>query len=487
VTDPSILAQLVADAAGYVAFRPRILQVMPNTTVHKMDDPARFTLSVLVKNPLPKLVSTRVSVSVAGGLLIGSRDITAPRNGTAERVLELSSDIPAGFPFERFDWEVRLESADGSDLFRDSVDLERTTAEAFQYMTRLQDNHADARYSHHYFGDMYGVRAMFAFIEYLEGNPAAARRLEPVFARGSSLDRIRQSALDFCDMLVRRQNEDGSLPMGYGEHHFTYNVADGGQIALGFVQILQYLEDDPERQRAYLQLARKFYDWAESYYITEELSKQLAVDYPDDVERNRTKAGHYGLGIARAKRNPVGPFWVLPDVMGVNAALIAYDPNPLYPVYAKRNTRYYLDQGYSAQGYFHAEALFWMHFTLDDPKLSKGIRKRLSETFIPYAMRGKPRDMFDIGSRGTLRNLPLVYYRDHFEDSSAVRAGLLKAAWDWASPSSSFSMTRVAERHPKSLHGTSVAAAKLAAYSTPWAVEILLPGSTLLPGFTRQK
>lgn len=88
--------------------------------------------------------------------------------------------------------------------------------------------------------------------------------------------------------------------------------------------------------------------------------------------------------------------------------------------------------------------------------------------------------MYERGARETLNALPLSYYRRFLEDSAALRAVQLKYAWAFASENASNSMRRVAAAAPKPGHGESIAAAKFAAFSAIWAIELLEPGSSLL-------
>jgi hypothetical protein len=107
---------------------------------------------------------------------------------------------------------------------------------------------------------------------------------------------------------------------------------------------------------ACIQFGRKFAGWAETFYIDAALAKKLATEYPPE-KHPHARAEHYGLGSARGVRNPLGPSWVLPDILGVQLLLTYADPSPDYRLIAERNVRAYLDAGYSAAGYYHAEAM----------------------------------------------------------------------------------------------------------------------------------
>jgi hypothetical protein len=286
-------------------------------------------------------------------------------------------------------------------------------------------------------------------------------------------------------MLLARQNDDGSVPMGYGEQSGTYNVADGGQIALSLGQIAPLL--DPARRDACWRFCRKFAAWAETFHIDEARSRQLLAK-TEPAKRTQARAGHYGLGSNRGVRNPLGPSWVLPDILGVQLLLTYVDPAPELRRIADRNVRAYLDAGYAATGYFHAEALTWAWRDAIDPALRARIADTLTRTFVPPLLAGKEHDMFELGSRGTLRALPMLYYRRYVADAPEVRAALLKYVWTFGSESSERSMRRLAEAHPKPHHGESIAASKYASFSAIWAVELLEAEASFLrlPGFPRR-
>jgi hypothetical protein len=116
--------------------------------------------------------------------------------------------------------------------------------------------------------------------------------------------------------------------------------------------------------------------------------------------------------------------------------------------------------------------------TTKNDDLKNKIKENLQKTFLPPLYHGKVNDMFDIGSRGTLRVLPLLYYQRQIGDDANIRAVLLKNVWSFGSGSSVNSMERIAETFGKPVHGESLAASKYASLSALWAMELLYPGST---------
>jgi hypothetical protein len=482
VTVPTLLAtpgllESFADTLVGFAGRPGIAGVTVDLQPASADGARQPALQVVVRNPRRHPVTARLSAEVATGALRGEIGVTIPAQGTAAVLLPLSA-VPADFPFTRFDWRVTLASADGTDELRDTVDVERGLIYALRHLVRTQGRFPDGRISHHYFGDAYGVRAMFAYADLLRRQPGRLDANRDLW-RSVSPAEIEASGTRFFDMLVRRQNEEGSFPMGYSEHLNVYNVADGGQISLGLAQAAPFVRD-PVRRESYLQAARRFVDWAETFYIDEKLSAVLTAKYPKPAAKGETKVGLYGLGWGHLERNETGPFWVLGDLLGVQMLLPQVDANPDYLRIARRNLRNYLDAGYRADGYFWAEGLVWSWLAVNDPAERQRIAAVMEKSFIGTLVAGDAQDMYDRGARANLNALPLIYYRRYFGDSATLRAVQLKYVWAFASEDAPNAMRRVAETFPKPAHGESIAAAKQAASGALWAIELLEPGSSLL-------
>jgi hypothetical protein len=482
-SNPAI-ANAVAETIIAITTTPKIAGVTINTTAEKDDADIVPTLSVVVQNPLAREVRGRLVASAGGNRVRGEADITLPPRGAATATLRMSA-VPADFAFGRFDWRVGFESDAGRDELRDQVDVERALIHASRHMLGTQRQFPDGRISHHYFGDAYGVRGMLAYADLLRREPGRLERNRDLW-RTISPAEIEAGGLRFFDMLVRRQNEDGSIPMGYSEHLGVYNVADGGQMALSVGQVLPLVQD-AQRRECYLQFCRLFADWAETFYIDEKRSIELGEKFPQRVAKGETKVGHYGLGWGSRSRNETGPFWVLPDILGVQTLLTYVDSNHEYRRIATRNLRAYLDAGYRSDGYFWAEALVWSWLSTAGKHDRARIAASLRTSFIARLLQGEAHDMYDRGARANLNALPLLYYRRYFEDNAAVRAVLLKYVWAFASEDAPNAMRRVSETFPKPAHGESIAAAKQAACGALWAMELLEPGSSFLrtDGFPR--
>lgn len=473
-----VLRQSLTDAIVAVATRPKVAGVTINTTSAKMSGHSVVpTLTVVLQNPRARAVTGNVVATVAAGALRGEANVTVPPRATAAVTIALSA-VPADFPFTKFDWRVALETDGGRDEWRDRVDLERGLLHASRHMVGTQQQFPDGRISNHYFADIYGARAMLAYADLVRREPERLQANADLW-QGFSPAQIEAAALRFCDMLVRRQNPDGSVPMGYGEQAGTYNIADTGSMALGIGQVIPLLPDSARGER-YLAFCRAFAGWAETFYIDAKLSAKLTAEFPDRARKGEAKAGHYGIGQTSRGRTLTGPSWVLPDILGAQILLQQVDGSANYQRIADRNLRAYLDAGYGSAGYFHAEALVWGMLATSDPELRRRIADNLRTTFIATLLQGEANDMYDRGARAFLNGLALVYYRRLVEDNAAVRALLLKYAWAFAAEDAPNGMRRVAETFPKPVHGESIAASKQASCGAIWAMELLEPGATLL-------
>jgi len=484
------LLDLLVSTTEYIIRKPKVISVNINTSPsgdiesavsqsNKADNAGNEAnagivprLSITVSNPTSQAATAKLLVE-AGGMLKKEIAIQLKSQSVGLHIIDLPA-VPQNFPFKKFTWKVTLQTPQYTDVIQDSVDVERSMIFAFKHLVSTQQEYPDGRYSNHYFGDAYGVRAMFAYTHFLKNNPLHLQSNKDLWKTISPRE-IEASATRFCDMLLRRQNPEGSMPMGYSEHTRGYNVADGGQIALSLAQLSPYMSDTKKRAD-YLRFCYKFADWAETFYIDNALSAKLLAD--PKVKPGEAKAGLYGLGMSGNTRRPYGPSWVLSDILAVQLYLGYIDKSDLYKRIADRNADFYVSSMYNAAGYYQSEALFWVWKTTSDSGLKTKIKENLQQTFLPPLYAGKANDMFAIGSRGTLRVLPLLYYQQEIGDDANIRAVLLKNVWSFGSGSSVHSIQRIAETFGKPVHGESLSASKYASLSALWAMEMLSPGST---------
>ncbi len=440
-----------------------------------------------VHNPQAESFSGRVRVILDGGRLDGSRLIRVAPGATREVEVSLG-DVPEGFPGKGFAWEAVLLDAAGTkvDVLEDRVDLDRMLAQVARYCLELQEEHRDGRYSHHFFSDIYGARFLLAYARHLRENGAS----ESARAELGELTwrDLTDSAFRFGDMIVERQREDGAFPMGYGEHRDIIFVADLGSICLGLVQMATWI-NDPRREQ-YIDVARRYFEFRQSFYVDEEKAAELEAAFGEDPDRIRP--GFYGIGLLGSdyfdggrwdgiRREERGRWWVLPVSLSFLGALVQVDDSPEFREVAERDTRYFVQGDFPIRdvSYFHVETLFWMYYALEDPDLRASIREKLKE-FLPTVLTGKEYDELDYQGRGILRWLSLQYYQRYFEDSARTRGGLVKGLWTTGSGTSSYSLNAVADKYPRTVYGPSIGAFRYHAYAGIWLMELLEEGSSLL-------
>lgn len=472
------LRDSIAHTAAFMLRRPQIVDVAINTTTQQNGGPIAPLLKITLRNPRAETVRGQLQADVADNALHGQTAVELKPRQSTVAVVELSA-VPENFDFARFDWRVGFDSDAGRDEWRDTVDMERLLLRAAIHMRQSQQIYPDGRISNHYFADAYGARALLAYTNYLQKNPAPLQRNEDLW-RSISPTQMREVALNFADMLVRRQDERGAVPMGYSEHTGSFNVADGGQLSLALITMAFEVGDETRRTQ-YLEAARRILDFSETFYIDEALYQKLKANKDPDLAKDKATAGFYGLGVySGGKRRQSGPIWVIADLLAPQAAFTYAFPQSEYPKILERNTRLYLDHIRGVEGWYQGEAMIWSGLSINDKDLQRRLATAFDNNFAHTMYRGDAEEVYDAGSRGVLRALPLQYSRRVLGDSPTKRAALLKYVWTIGSETSSGSVKALAEAHPNPHHGASIAAMKLAEFSSIVAMELLSPNSTLL-------
>lgn len=474
------ISDLIVNLSKEVVGKPRIINVAVNTTEKKDNNSIYPLFKVNIQNVKNQIVKGKIELFI-NNQVTNALDVALVPNVNKQYSLELKS-LPTDFSLKTFVWKVRFTTTNSVDELTDTVDVEKAMLASFKFLTDAQKFYPDGRFSNHYFGDAYGVRAMFAYLDYLKQNPQTKYKYSDMWTNFTESD-IKNSAESFYDMLVNRQASFGAYPMGYSEHAGGYNVADGGQMALSMMQSSGYISD-ANRKNSYINSVVKFGNWAEEYYITPELSAQLKISHPEEYKKGQTLAGLYGLGLAGKRKQQTGPSWVLADIIAAQI-LLSKQANTIaakntFKVIAERNSRFYVESNYDAVGYYQAEALFWIYLTTKEQDLKKMIANNLKETFVQPLLKGVENDMFLLGGRATLKALPLIYYQRYIEDNEDIRAVLFKYVWNFAAEHGSNSIFNSAKCFPKAVHGESLTASKYAALSSLWAMELINPGSSLI-------
>ena len=456
------LFDLAAAAADYLVNRPQIVNVVPNVRNEHL------SVKIFVNNPSAQPVAGTVTMQLAD-LKPVSAPCSLKAGETATVVLEMP-EIPGSFPFTDFSWSVRLSSPQGADVWSERVDVRKTCDYLIEHLRQLAGTHADGRFSHHYFSDIYGARA-FAVIGLRQNRPELV-----------------QEARRLVDGIVSRQTPEGGLPMGYGEQRRICWVADNGTAMIG---ILEFAAMFPELRQRYLECARRYYDWRETFYMDDARVAKLEKEFGKDPRLIRK--GFYGIGYNDGLFYTKGKFKETVRVERGEAWVngISMVSLPLYYQMtgdrkileiARRNLREYLPH-MSKVNYFGAESLFQMYRMLPDQETADLAKQHLRDAYLSYIF-DEDDDylMFDKGGRRSLDVVTALYCRNSgIEDSPRLRAYLVKNLLIHCSESLPLSVHRVGASYRHSTHGSSIAAARYAGtLSLFWLTELLYPGSTLI-------
>ncbi|MGE4565294.1 MAG: hypothetical protein AB7F32_10530 [Victivallaceae bacterium] len=460
--DKIYLFDLAAAAADYLINRPQLVNMVPN--VHDN----RLTAKVYIRNPRTAKVEGNVSMSL--GQLTPAAAAFGLEAGQTGAVNLTLPEIPDDFDFRFFFWNITLNSSAGNDFWRDQVDVKATVNYLVDHLLKLQETHADGRFSHHYFSDIYGARA-FAVIGQKENRPELVRQAQRL-----------------VNGIVSRQTPEGGLPMGYGEQRRICWVADNGTAMIG---ILEFAAMFPELRREYLAAAKRYYDWRETFYMDDERVAKLEKEFGKNPKLiNR---GFYGIGyndglfytkgkLKETVRVERGEAWVNGISMVSLPLYYQMTGDRTILEIARRNLREYLPH-MDKVNYFGAESLFQMHRLMPDRESADIAEKHLRDAYLSYIF-DEDDDylVFDKGGRRSLDVATAIYCRNNgIENSPRMRAYLVKNLLIHCSPTLPLSVWRVGESYRHSTHGSSIAAARYAGtLSLFWLTEILYPNSTLI-------
>ena len=449
------------------------------TRMNMKDGGAQMTL--WLRNPLPERVNARVETKVGDALGNTAKIPLAPRKTTAS--VRILPEIPAGFPSAKFDWSVKVSGPETDNTLGGTIDLERALVLACRHLVLNQRQLPDGRFSNHFFGDAYGVRAMLIFVDKARKDPGIARRQADIL-KDITVDDIEKAALDWLDMMCNRQLHDGLMMMGYSEPRNSSNVADMGEVCTCVFQALKYVSD-PTRRAWYSRSFERTMKWMEKFYIADEqTAAKVAEDWPEEAAKGNNGIGRYGLGMMGKKARTYGPIWVNELIMPAHCIVAFYgneEQKEFFRPIFDRNSDYMMTQKYSSAQYYHAESTFWHWYVTPDPAKKAALQENMRRTMLGRRFAGDPMEPYDKGGRAAMNAMPLLYYQRHIEDTPAIRAVLLKYWWSFAELGSFHAIGRQTPAFPKATHGEALASSKFAGHSAIWACEALWPGSTILP------
>ena len=475
------------------AMKPSVLSATP-----LMRD-GRLAVQARLRNPLRR--DRKMRLAIRAGTLAAETNVVvwATRDKTFELVLP---EVPESFDLSGFDWEVAIDSADGTNSISGRADARAATLWIAGELLKRQAEGKDGRYSDYFYGDAYGARALMAL--------------------GAKMDRPDWTASGrrwVEEALVARQFPDGGYPMGYLEEQGVHWIPDNGTAAQG---VLDAAARFPEARARLLESVRRYLDFRADFYQDAAKAKALRARYGEDDPL--VGEGLYGLGVnngdywehkkhnkraaeanARRKKGEK-PIREIPQTVDeplmrvergapwVNA--ISLLPLPAYARLAGDDAVHRIadrDLGLLAGqqksvNYYGAESV--SRCLIDLPPSENTARaEALMAAFIASITHDRyPDAPIGIRARRTLEALPALYEMRRSKDPAALarlRAFLACRLWYVASeafPSSVWHSRAVFDGTYKG----DQSAARYELMSIVWLAELLHPGCTL-PGSAAEK
>lgn len=468
-------------------FEPAIIRVTPFVPGWKGDRTPAF-VRVELTNPTGRTINGSVRVEIAGGAITGTAAAAAGANENVTVDVKLS-DVPANFDWRKFVCRVDLQIGNRTaDTLTDEIDVGEMLLAAARYLVRVQDHHGDGRYSHHFFSDQYSARFLFGFARLLKRTSGGADI--GLAVDDGEIAGFAESAFRFGDMIARRQDPDGSFPMGYFEHRDFRYVADLGQVCMGMIQMASWLPDGSERRERYIETVRKYLKFRQSFRITPARAERLEREYGPHPS---IRAGYYGLGLldidyfgdakwGELRREERGPWWVLPVSLGFLGGLAELENDPDARKIAREDVGVYFDTDaeITRSSHFHTESLFWILYGIEDRALRKRIAKKLNDELPPRIFRGLEYPGFYLQGRGSIWPISAVYAHRYLEEKPAWRAVFLAELLGAGMDSSSKSLRNVIDHYPLTSYGPSLGAYRYASFNAFWILELIDEGSSLL-------
>ncbi|MBO5763132.1 MAG: hypothetical protein J6R85_04595, partial [Lentisphaeria bacterium] len=460
--DGGKIVETAAEMAAFLLKKPHFSNLYFD--LEGEGDAAKLCARLRINNPGAAQKAT-FAVTVQG--LTGGSGAMMLQPGCNETVV-VFGDVPENFDYRTIAWDAVLQTAAGEDKIADRSDAEEMVSYLTGHLKQLQNSHRDGRWSHHYFADVYAARAL-AVLGLERNNPEYLT-----------------DAVRMIHGLISRQQPEGCLPMGYGEQRQISWVADNGTAVLALIQMASRL---PEQRQTYLDVARRWYPWRESFRITPERAEQLRKEFGENPETIQVE--FYGIGyndgpffekgkLQETIRIERGYVWTtgisMPSLPGYYQMTGDKDVLDI----AKANLKEYL-RLVGPLNYFAGEAVYWMYRYMPDNADSLAAKKALLEKFLPRCTGERGYYLFEKGGRMTLDHLTLLYCMREFGATPVMRAALTRAMLNHGSATSPYSVYRIGALYRHSSHGTSIAAARYAgSFPLIWLTELLYPGSTLM-------
>lgn len=422
-----LLARLVGELADYLTRRPRIAALAPRFAI----EDGRAVLRLVAQVAAPP-GGCRALLHLFVEDLNGN---LRPGTGPEEHALTLEPGEVRQFRSEAIDaadFDIRHYrgvaavarlSEDGEvvsdfDRAQFEVDTRSKMIELCDWFVRMQAE--DGGISGVGFQDQRAVRGLLGMYE-LTGDR-----------------RYRQAALRWGEHELAIQREDGGYRMGYGvmANGEVCYVADGGEIAIGMIRLINYAP--PERRQAYLDSLRAYYDFRESFRLPD---GTIAVGWV--INDRYSTVGGDGRREEPFRSDRSFSFVCTCTLAGA-AAWQRVTGDPTDREMALRDARWYLREDINAAS-VSGEAAQWAHYFLNDPEIRAGLEERMRET-LPAWVGRNPNWWIASGGRAAISLSALQYFYTQIEPAPEALVHIMDGVYHMVSPHSPSSLDTVMAR-----------------------------------------
>lgn len=414
------LARAIVAMADYLTRRPRIVSLEPSFAVEDGRAVLRLTAQVAGPGAVGRPVRFAVT-DLEGNTLIS--ESASPGVPAAGGLLSAQATVPAAeFDIAHYRASAEISPEGGP------VDREEIVVDTRGKMIELCDwfvarELPEGGFSGVGFQDQRAARGLLGMYE-LTGDA-----------------RYREAALRWGEHELAIQREDGGYRMGYGitSRGEACYVADGGEIAIGMVRLINYAP--PERRQAYLDSLRNYYRYREGFRLPD---GTIAVGWVFH-ERFSTVGGE-GTREEPFRSDKSFSFVCTCTLAGASAwQRITGDPADRGM--ALHDARWYLSEDINAAS-VSGEAAQWAHYFLDDQEIRAGFEERMRET-LPAWVGRNPGWWMASGGRAAITLGALQYYYTQIEPAPEALAHIMDGVYHMVSAHSPSSLdTVMAQERP---------------------------------------
>ncbi len=413
-----MLKDAMLDTLDLLLRRPRIVSLEPSFEVE--DGKPAMTLTAMVRAP------RTVAVNIEGALTVASGFRSAPpgKPFSAQMPPGATTYFAVTFPASRFDplrytARAQVQTGDGP---RDIAEL---VVDTRGVMTALCNFFVERQTEE---GTFHG----FGFTD-----ERAARGLLAMYDMTGE-EKYRDAAIRWGEHEIDIQREDGGYRMGYGisERGEACYVADGGEIAIGMVRLLNYLPDD--RRAAFLDSLRRYFDYREANRLDDGkigvgwvITGMWMQNFADDAK------------LDQAMRSDVSRGFVVGCTLASAAAFAQVTGEQPDRDMVAHDSRWFLDDGIKATSVM-AEAAQWAHYFAPDEGLRVEFAQRMKDTLVPWPPKSDSW-WYTSGGRGGVTLGALHYYATQIEADPVAQAEIMRGTYYMVGDQSPSGLLRVME------------------------------------------